>query len=57
MFIVLGSAAAIFLLTIYSGRVFGYKCLGMLHFLLGYITNLNSHEEHVPNEQLESASL
>ena len=39
IFIVLSVSIAIFLLSIYSGRIFGYKCLGMIHFFLGYITN------------------
>jgi hypothetical protein len=36
-FFVLTSAIVIFLLCIYSGRIFGYKSLGLLHFFLGYI--------------------
>ncbi len=36
-FFVLSALIAFFLLSIYSGRIFGYKCFGIIHFFLGYI--------------------
>ena len=36
-FFILTVSIAIFLLSIYSGRIFGYKCLGVIYFFLGYI--------------------
>jgi hypothetical protein len=45
-FIISAYAITIFLLSIYSGRMFGYKCLGLIQFFLGYITTSSSLGAH-----------
>jgi hypothetical protein len=40
-FLILSTSIAIFCLSIYSGRIFGYKSLGILFFFLGYIMKPN----------------
>ena len=45
-FIISAYAITIFLLSIYSVRMSGYKCLGIIQFFLGYITTSSSLGAH-----------
>nr|MBC8484521.1 hypothetical protein [Bacteroidota bacterium] len=56
-FFILTASIAIFLLSIYSGRIFGYKPLGLIHFFLGYITEVRQLEPIENSSSPESCNV